>query len=152
MDGYWGRPADTEAAIVGGWLHTGDIGALEPGGYLRITDRKKDMIVLSGGENVSPAKIEGMLMAEPAIAQAVIAGDGRAGLTALLVPAEGFDDVAVAVAVTEVNQRLSITERIRKHALVGPFTVENGLLTPTQKIRRMLVIRTNTDVLTKMHR
>ena len=152
MDGYWGRPADTDAAIVDGWLHTGDIGALDRDGYLRITNRKKDMIVLSGGENVSPAKIEGLLMAEPAIAQAVVAGDGRAGLTALLVPAEGYDDVAVAIAVTDVNQRLSVTERIRKHALVGPFTVENGLLTPTQKIRRLLVIRANTDVLAKLHR
>ena len=63
MDGYWGRPRDTAAAIRDGWLHTGDIGELDDG-YLRITDRKKDMIVLSGGENVSPAKIEGMLMAE----------------------------------------------------------------------------------------
>ena len=152
MDGYWGRPDDTAAAIQDGWLRTGDIGAMDPDGYLRITDRKKDIIVLSGGDNVSPAKIEGMLMAEPAIAQAVISGDGRSGLTALLVPAEGFDDVAVAVGVTEVNQRLSITERIRKHALVAPFTVENGLLTPTQKIRRMLVIRANTDVLAKLNR
>ena len=152
MDGYWGRPDDTAAAIQDGWLHTGDIGALDADGYLRITDRKKDIIVLSGGDNVSPAKIEGMLMAEPAIAQAVISGDGRSGLTALLVPAEGFDDVAVAVGVTEVNQRLSITERIRKHALVAPFTMENGLLTPTQKIKRLLVIRANTDVLAKLHR
>ena len=152
MDGYWGRSDDTEAAIQDGWLHTGDIGALDRDGYLRITDRKKDIIVLSGGDNVSPAKIEGMLMAEPAIAQAVIAGDGRSGLTALLVPAEGYDDVAVAVGVTEVNQRLSVTERIRKHALVAPFTVENGLLTPTQKIRRLLVIRANTDVLARLTR
>lgn len=152
MDGYWGRPDDTAAAIQDGWLHTGDIGELDPNGYLRITDRKKDMIVLSGGENVSPAKIEGMLMAEPAIAQAVVAGDGRAGLTALLVPAEGHDDVAVAVAMTNVNQRLSVTERIRRHALVGAFTVENGLLTPTQKIRRLLVIRANTETLAKLHR
>ena len=152
MDGYWGKPDDTAAAIQDGWLHTGDIGTLDRDGYLRITDRKKDLIVLSGGDNVSPAKIEGMLMAEPAIAQAVISGDGRSGLTALLVPAEGFDDVAVAVGVTEVNQRLSITERIRKHALVAPFTVENGLLTPTQKIRRLLVIRANTDVLAKLNR
>ena len=85
MDGYWGRPEDTALAIQDGWLHTGDIGSIDERGNLRITDRKKDMIVLSGGENVSPAKIEGMLMAEPEIAQAVVAGDGRAGLTALLV-------------------------------------------------------------------
>ena len=151
MDGYWGRPADTAAAIRDGWLHTGDIGVIDPDGYLRITDRKKDMIVLSGGENVSPAKIEGMLMAEPEIAQAVVAGDGRAGLTALVVPADGHDDVSAALAITRTNHRLSVTERIRKHAVVAPFTVENGLLTPTQKIRRMLVIRANQDVLAKLH-
>jgi long-chain acyl-CoA synthetase len=151
MDGYWARPQETASAIQDGWLHTGDIGVIDSEGNLRITDRKKDMIVLSGGENVSPAKIEGMLMAEPEIAQAVVAGDGRAGLTALLVPAEGHDDVSVALALTRANHRLSVTERIRRHALVGPFTVENGLLTPTQKIRRMLVIRANTDVLARLH-
>jgi long-chain acyl-CoA synthetase len=92
-----------------------------------------------------------MLMAEPEIAQAVVAGDGRAALTALLVPAEGCDDVAVALAVNRMNMRLSVTERIRKHALVEPFTLENGLLTPTQKIRRMLVIRANGEVLARLH-
>ncbi|MGE0226234.1 MAG: long-chain fatty acid--CoA ligase [Acetobacteraceae bacterium] len=150
MDGYWGRPAETQAAIQDGWLHTGDIGELDPDGYLRITDRKKDMIVLSGGENVSPARIEGMLMTEPEIAQAVVAGDGRAGLTALLVAAEGHDEVMVALAVTRVNLRLSVTERIRKHAIVPAFTTENGLLTATQKIRRTLVIRGNQDVLANL--
>jgi long-chain acyl-CoA synthetase len=109
------------------------------------------MIVLSGGENVSPAKIEGMLMADPAIAQAVVAGDGRAGLTALLVPAEGFDEVAVAVGVNRTNMRLSVTERIRKHVVVEAFTVENGLLTPTQKIRRLMVIRANAEALGRLH-
>jgi long-chain acyl-CoA synthetase len=151
MDGYWGLPEATAAVIRDGWLHTGDIGALDDDGYLRITDRKKDMIVLSGGENVSPARVEGMLMAEPEISQAVVAGDGRSSLTALVVPAQGYDDVAAALAVTRVNHRLSVTERIRKHAVVEPFTVENGLLTPTQKIRRMLVIRANSDVFATLH-
>ncbi len=151
MDGYWGRPEETEAAIQDGWLHTGDVGVLDDAGYLRITDRKKDLIVLSGGENVSPAKVEGMLMAEPEIAQAVVAGDGRAGLTALVVQAEGYDDVAVALAVNRTNHRLSVTERIRKHAIVPAFTVDNGLLTPTQKIRRMLVIRANAQTLAALH-
>ena len=151
MHGYWGRPEETQAAIQDGWLHTGDIGVLDPDGYLRITDRKKDMIVLSGGENVSPARIEGMLMAEPEIAQAVIAGEGRAGLTALVVPADGHDAIGVALAVTRVNTRLSVTERIRKHEVVEPFTLENGLLTPTQKIRRLLVIRKHADVLVQLH-
>jgi long-chain acyl-CoA synthetase len=150
MDGYWCRPEETAAVIQDGWLHTGDVGVLEDG-YLRITDRKKDLIVLSGGENVSPAKVEGMLMAEPEIAQAVVAGDGRAGLTALVVAADGYDDVAVALAVNRTNHRLSVTERIRKHAIVPAFTVENGLLTPTQKIRRMLVIRANAQTLAALH-
>ncbi len=151
MYGYWGLPDATAAAIQDGWLHTGDIGVLDGDGYLRITDRKKDMIVLSGGENVSPAKVEGMLMAEPEIAQAVVSGDGRSALTALVVPAEGHDDVSAALAITRVNHRLSVTERIRKHAVVAPFTVENGLLTPSQKIRRVLVIRANSDVLATLH-
>ena len=150
MDGYWNRPADTAAAIQDGWLHTGDIGELDAG-YLRITDRKKDMIVLSGGENVSPAKIESMLMAETEIAQAVVAGEGRNGLSALVVPADGYDDVAVALAVNRTNLRLSVTERVRKHALVPPFTIENGLLTPSQKIRRVLVIRANGPILARLH-
>jgi long-chain acyl-CoA synthetase len=151
MHGYWGRPADTQAAIRDGWLHTGDIGEQDPDGYLRITDRKKDMIVLSGGENISPARIEGMLMAEPEIAQAVITGEGRTGLSALVVPAEGHDAVGVAVALTRVNLRLSVTERIRKHALVEAFTLENGLLTPTQKIRRLLVLRAHAEVVATLH-
>ncbi len=145
MDGYWNRPRETEAVIRDGWLHTGDIGELDDG-YLRITDRKKDLIVLSGGENISPAKIEGMLMAEPEIAQAVVTGEGRSGVSALVVPAEGYDDVAVALALNRTNHRLSVTERIRKHALVAPFTIENGLLTPSQKIRRVLVMRANAKI------
>jgi long-chain acyl-CoA synthetase len=92
-----------------------------------------------------------MLMAEPEIAQAVIAGEGRTGLSALLVPADGFDSIAVALAVSRANMRLSVTERIRKHAMVEPFTLENGLLTPTQKIRRLLVLRAHADVVATLH-
>jgi long-chain acyl-CoA synthetase len=151
MDGYWNRPQDTASVIQDGWLHTGDIGELDRG-YLRITDRKKDMIVLSGGENISPARIEGMLMAETEIAQAVVTGEGRSGVSALVVPAEGYDDVAVALAVNRTNLRLSVTERIRRHALVPPFTIENGLLTPSHKIRRVLVMRANAQAMALLHR
>ena len=140
MAGYWGRPEETAAAIRDGWLHTGDIGELDPDGYLRITDRKKDMIVLSGGDNVSPARVEGMLIGEPEIAQAVVLGDGKPAISALLVAADGCDAAAVAHAVGRVNARLSVTERVRRHTLVEPFTQENGLMTPTMKVRRRAVM------------
>ncbi|MBV8576089.1 MAG: long-chain fatty acid--CoA ligase [Acetobacteraceae bacterium] len=153
MDGYWSQPEATREVIRDGWLHTGDVGEQDADGYLRITDRKRDLIVLSGGENVSPARIEAMLMAEPEIAQAVIAGEGRSGLLALVVPSYEHDEAeaAVAVAVSRVNQRLSVTERIRRHIPVQPFTVDNGLLTPTQKIRRLLVLRAHTETLARPH-
>jgi long-chain acyl-CoA synthetase len=147
MDGYWGRPAETAAVIRDGWLHTGDIGTLDADGYLTITDRKRDMIVLSGGENVAPARIEGMLVAQPAIAQAMVLGEGRPGLAAVVVAAEGFDELAVAAAVADVNKRLSVTERIRKHAVVPPFTIEAGTLTATQKVRRHIVMKRHQRVL-----
>jgi len=147
MDGYWGLPDATSEAIKDGWLHTGDIGELDKDSYLRITDRKKDMIVLSGGDNVSPARVEGMLVNEVEILQAVVAGDGQAGLSALLVPAEGMKPEEVAKAVSRVNARLSVIERVRKHATVEPFTIENGLLTATHKVRRGAVIRQHADVL-----
>ncbi len=147
MDGYWRQPAATAETIQDGWLHTGDLGTVDAAGLLTITDRKRDIIVLSGGENVSPAKIEGLLMHEPEIAQAVVCGDGQPGLSALLVPAEGGDAPSVGAAVARVNARLSVTERIRRHSLVPPFTIENGLLTPSQKIRRAHALQTHRSVL-----
>jgi len=146
MDGYWNQPAATAEAIRDGWLHTGDVGRLDAQGLLTITDRKRDIIVLSGGENVSPARIEGLLMQEPEILQAVVCGDGQAGLSALLVPAEGGDARSVGAAVARLNARLAITERIRRHRLVPPFTIENGLLTASHKIRRAHALRTHAGV------
>ncbi|HEX3348712.1 MAG TPA: AMP-dependent synthetase/ligase [Acetobacteraceae bacterium] len=150
MDGYWGKPEETARAMVDGWLRTGDVGQLDERGFLTITDRKKDLIVLSGGENVSPARIEGMLVAEPAIAQACVFGEGRAGIAALAVAAEGFDEVAVAAAVSMVNKRLSVTERVRRHAVVAPFTLQNGMLTPSHKVKRHEVVREYGKVLERL--
>jgi long-chain acyl-CoA synthetase len=140
MQGYWNNEEATRAAIRDGWLHTGDIGTLDSDGYLRITDRKKDFIKTNAGEMVSPARVEGVLMGQPGIAQAVVAGDGEAHLVALIVPAEGADEVAVTLAVEAANKRLAVPERVRRWKLVEPFTIENGLLTPTQKIRRPAVL------------
>jgi long-chain acyl-CoA synthetase len=150
MQGYWNNPAATEAAMDGAWLRTGDIGTQDADGYIRITDRKKDILVLSGGDNVAPARIEGALLGDGAIAQAAVFGDGKPYLVAVVVPSEAARAAnptmeglarALATAVEHANARLSITERVRRfHVAETPFTVENGLLTPTQKIRRHRVL------------
>lgn len=145
MDGYWNNPAATATALrpdADGeppWLHTGDVGHLTDG-RITITDRKRDFIKTLGGDMVSPAKIEGLLMAEPEIAQAVAAGEGQAAIVAILVPAEGMA-AQVPAAVARVNARLSAIERIRRWvAAPAAFSVENGLLTPTMKVKRRAVL------------
>jgi long-chain acyl-CoA synthetase len=149
MDGYWNQPEATARAVVDGWLHTGDVGEIVDG-RIRITDRKKDFIKTLGGDMVSPAKLEGLLMAEPEIAQAVVAGEGKPALVALVVPADGHD-AKVAEAVARVNARLSTIERIRKTQAVPPFTVENGMLTPTMKVKRRVVLEAHAGVLEGLH-
>jgi long-chain acyl-CoA synthetase len=150
MDGYWRDPGATANALREGWLHTGDIGAIDSDGYLRITDRKKDIIVVSGGDNVAPQRIEGALTLEPEIAQAAVFGDKRPHLVALIVPAsdlarahgdaESLHD-AVGRAVARVNGRLSVVERVKRFALAPePFSIENGLMTATLKIKRHAVL------------
>lgn len=143
MDGYWNDPDSTSRALADGWLHTGDIGEIEDG-YIRITDRKRDFIKTLGGDMVSPAKLESLLMAEPEIAQAVVAGEGRAAIVALVVPAEGAA-ARVQAAIARVNGKLSTIERIRASTVVEPFTVENGLLTPTMKVKRRLVLERHAE-------
>lgn len=145
MAGYWGAPEATAEVIRDGWLHTGDVGRVDADGFLTITDRKRDLIVLAGGENVSPARVEGMLCAEEAIAQAVVAGGGRSGLHALLVPAGDADEGAVREAVARANAKLASYERVRRHRLVPAFTLENGLLTPSHKVRRALVLKAHAE-------
>jgi len=162
MLGYWDDPASTERALEDGWLHTGDVGLIDEKGRIVITDRKKDILVTSGGDNISPARVEGRLTMEPEIAQAVVCGDKRPYLVALLVPdgeiarawakRRGKPDDLPALcqdpdfrrlmgeAVDRANRQLPGVERIRKWELVPePFTIDNGLMTPTMKIRRTLV-------------
>jgi long-chain acyl-CoA synthetase len=150
MDGYWGNPEATASALQdageGLWLHTGDVGRLEDGRIV-ITDRKRDFIKLVGGDMVAPSKVESLLVGEPEIAQAVAVGEGMTALAALLVPVEGQEG-KLADAVARVNAKLSPIERIRRwQAVREPFSVENGLLTPTMKVKRRLVIeRYRTEV------
>ncbi len=146
MKGYWNDPEATAAAIRDGWLHTGDIGAFDADGYLKITDRKKDFIKNSGGDMIAPARIEGLLALQPEIAQAMVHGDRRPHLIAVIVPREEIlaahaDDEAlrkaVEAGVERVNRQLQPIERIRKILVVREaFSVANGLMTPTLKIRR----------------
>ena len=144
MQGYWNNKSATEAAIQNGWLHTGDIGEIDADGYIRITDRKKDIIVNSGGDNLSPQRIEGMLTVEPEIAQAMVYGDNRPHIVALIVPdaiiAGADGHTVIAAAVERVNAKLSPIERVRRfHLITESFTTENEMMTPSMKIRRHVI-------------
>jgi len=146
MQGYWQDPDATAHAIRDGWLHTGDIGHIDADGCIFITDRKKDILVLSGGDNVSPARVEGRLTLEDEIEQAMVYGDRKPNLVALLVPSRDFaqrypDPAAAHEAMSQVldrvNRELSVIEKVRRFALAPePFSTENEMLTPTMKIRR----------------
>ena len=163
MDGYWRQPEITSDTVRNGWLHTGDIGEIDADGYIRITDRKKDIIVLSGGDNISPQRVEGILCLEPEIGQAIVIGDKRRHLVGLLVPSEDFlkewsqrneseknlEEIqkdsgiqkAISEAVSRANKSLSVIEQVRRFALAeGPFTVDNEMLTPTMKNRRHKIL------------
>jgi long-chain acyl-CoA synthetase len=174
MKGYWRDEAASAAAIKDGWLHTGDIGSIDADGYLKITDRKKDIIVLSGGDNVSPARVEGFLLLQPEINQAMVHGDRHPHLVALIVPEEQFvrswaaghgspaDPAslaenkefqrAISAAVDRVNAGLSPIERLRRFAVIGePFSTENGMLTVSMKIRRHKIRERYGELLEKLY-
>ena len=144
MLGYWNKKEDTEKVLRDGWLYTGDIGEIDPqDGYLKITDRKKDIIVTAGGDNISPAKIENQLSNSPAIDQCMVYGDGKNYLVALIVPSKEFNEKKEKIneIVNEINNNLTLVEKIKKFQLIDEnFSIENGLLTPTMKVRRNKVI------------
>ena len=144
MLGYWNNKEDTAKVIKDGWLYTGDIGEINPeDGYLKITDRKKDIIVSAGGDNISPAKIENQLTNFAAIDQCLVYGDGKNYLVALVVPNKEFiekKDIFNEI-INNINKNLSLVEKIKKYQIINEnFTIENGLLTPTMKVKRGKVI------------
>ena len=162
MNGYWNDPHSTNATIIDGWVHTGDIGEFDEDSYLKITDRKKDIIVNAGGDNISPSRIEAKLDITPEIAQSMLYGDYKNYLVAIIVPnkeealiwakennksedlsilIKDEDFIKIIKQVTErVNKNLSAIEKVRKFILIDhEFTIENGMMTPSMKVRRFKV-------------
>lgn len=175
MKGYWRNQKETDRAIIGGWLHTGDIGYIDEGGRIAITDRKKDIIVNDKGDNVAPQKLEGMLTLQPEILQAMVYGDQRPYMTALIVPDpewsleyarhEGkkycFDELQIcpafkskiSEAVDRVNKNLTVTEKIRRFEFTEePFSIENEEMTPSMKIRRHMIRDRYEKLLSSMYK
>lgn len=166
MKGYWNNPPATAEAIQDGWFHTGDLGSLDDDGFLRITGRRKDLLVLSNGKKVVPTHIEGLLQADPCIDQAVVHGEGRNFLTALVVPNwdqvrrglraqgvtldhdsdEGLAQNPVVRGLLEQRMLAALAcvapwERVRKFLLLPrAFTVAAGELTVSMKLRRQAVL------------
>ena len=156
MLGYWNKKEDTEKVLKDGWLYTGDIGEIDPqDGYLKITDRKKDIIVSAGGDNISPAKIENQILNFPAIDQCMVYGDGKNYLVVLIVPNKEFKEEKEKITkiISEINKNLTIVEKIKKFHLINEtFSIENGLLTPTMKVKRNKVIAKYKNILEHLYK
>lgn len=154
MLGYWNNQIETEKIIKNGWLYTGDIGEIDNEGYLKITDRKKDIIVNAGGDNIAPSKIENLLANYPEIIQSYIYGDKKNYLVALIVVSKELEDRKnkIRIIIDKVNQELSIIEKIKKFIIIDdPFTIENQMLTPTMKIRRHQIKKVFGEQLEKLY-
>lgn len=173
--GYFQDPASSKEALKGGWLHTGDLGQLDAEGFLTITDRKKDILITAGGKNIAPQNIENRLKAHPLISQAVVLGDRKPYLVALLALSEeeltkraqenGWREKdpaelvqreeirkEVAELLAQVNSQLARYETIKKYELLPrDFSVESGELTPTLKVKRRIVNERFQDLIQRMY-
>jgi len=169
--GYWEDPVATAELIRDGWMHSGDVGTFDGDGYLRITGRKKDLIITSTGKNIAPQDMDTQLRSAPFISQAVVVGDGRKFLSALLtldtdaiedaIPTHGEAEVlathpdveaAIERAVEELNAARAGAERIKTwRVLPRDLTVADGELTPTLKVRRSVVIDRYGDLVDEMY-
>ena len=171
MAGYWKNPADTAIALANGWLHTGDLGRLDSDGFLTITGRKKDLLVLSNGKKVAPARIEGILLADPCIDQVVVCGEGRNFLTALVVPhwpnlAHAMSANEAELSARDAKVQAFLEARI-KHALADqaaweqvqkvvvlaePFSVARDEMTVSLKLRRNVIVDRHRTELETLYR
>jgi long-chain acyl-CoA synthetase len=144
MLGYWNNSIETDKVIKNGWLYTGDIGQFD-NGFLKITDRKKDILITPGGDNISPVKIENDLTKIDFIEQALVYGDNKPFLVALIVLSNNYKDInyeMIKEEIEKMNKELSKIERIKKFfVLNNQFSIENGFMTPTLKLKRYKIIQ-----------
>jgi long-chain acyl-CoA synthetase len=153
MLGYWNKQKETDEIIQNGWLHTGDIGEIDATGCLKITDRKKDIIVSHGGDNISPSKIENFFCNNEKIKQCLVYGDKKNYLVALIVVDKNAKDyTTIRSIVDNLNKSLSILEKVKKFKLIDEeFTIDNGLMTPTLKLKRKKIIEKYKQDLEKLY-
>ena len=154
MLGYWNNTIETNKVLKDGWLHTGDIGVFEKN-YLKITDRKKDIIITPGGDNISPLKIENEIINSNLFDQAIVFGDNKPYLIALLVLSDDkkdLDKVEIKDEIEKINNNLSKIEKIKKYFLINEkFSIENGMLTPTLKLKRFKIIQKYKNSIEKLY-
>ena len=152
MLGYWNMKQETDEVIKNGWLHTGDIGEITQEGNLKITDRKKEIIVNLGGENISPTKIENLLCLNEKIKQSFVYGDKKTYLVALIVSEVDKNRKEIEIYLENLNKSLSLVERVKKFKLIKEeFTIENGMLTPTLKLKRKKILQKYKEDLEKLY-
>jgi len=143
MLGYWNNTAETKKVLIDGWLHTGDIGKFV-NGYLKITDRKKDILITPGGDNISPVKIETALTNSNFIDQCLVYGDNKPYLVALIVLNSQIDisEKDLSIEIEKINKNLTKIEKIKKFFVIKEnFSIENGMMTPTLKLKRYKIIK-----------
>ncbi len=152
MLGYWNMKKETEEVVIDGWLHTGDIGEITKEGNLKITDRKKEIIVNLGGDNISPSKIENLLCLNEKIKQSFVYGDKKTYLVALIVTESEKNIKEIELYVENLNKSLSLVEKVKKFKLIKEeFTIENGMMTPTLKLKRKKILDKYKQVLEKLY-
>ena len=152
MLGYWNKKDETNEVIKEGWLHTGDIGEFTKEGNLKITDRKKEIIVNLGGDNISPSKIENLLCLNEKIKQSLVYGDKKTYLVALIVSDSEQNRSEINLYIENLNKNLSTIEKVKKIKLIKEeFTIENGMLTPTLKLKRKKILEKYKEDLEKLY-
>ena len=152
MLGYWNMRKETEDVIIDAWLHTGDIGEITKDGNLKITDRKKEIIVNLGGDNISPSKIENLLCLNEKIKQSYVYGDKKTYLVALIVSESLENEKEIEIYLEKLNKNLSLVEKVKRFKLIdNEFTIENGMLTPTLKLKRKKILEKYKEDLEKLY-